>query len=249
MSIMETYNKIVEVLLEEGYEINEDTKLRISQFLECLKDENEFHKLDEVINWFKDKREKCKMNVKEIGINELEKWKIDEKTGNIVHDSGEFFTVMGVKVSNTSMREVGGWTQPMIKQKEGGILGILRKKINGTMYYLLHAKAEPGNPYKLQLSPTLQATFSNLKMAHEGKKPKFAEYFENPKEGTVVYSKWFAEDGGRLYLKSNRNMLVEVIDELEIPEDYIWLTMYQIKQLLKHDNLVNPHVRGIISVL
>lgn len=246
---METYDKIIRILQEDGYVITEDERDRVNHLLECIKDTNKFHKLDEVIEWFKDKREKCTMDVKEIGINELEKWHIDEKTGNIVHDSGEFFSVIGVKVSNTSMREVIGWTQPMIYQKEGGILGILRKKIDGVAYYLLHAKAEPGNPGKLQLSPTLQATFSNLKRAHEGKKPRFAEYFEDPKPGTIVYSKWFAEDGGRLHLKSNKNMLVETNDEIDVPDDYIWLTMYQIKQLLKYDNLVNPHVRGIISVL
>ncbi len=246
---METFDKIMNILKEDGYEINEDTKVRINQFLECLRDENKYHNLEEVINWFKEKRESCPMDVKEIGINELEKWHVDHVTGNISHDSGEFFSVIGVKVTNTNMREVGGWSQPMLYQKEGGILGIMRKKINGVMYYLLHAKVEPGNLYKLQLSPTLQATFSNLRKAHEGKKPKFAEYFENPKEGTVIFSRWFAEDGGRLYLKSNKNMIVDIEGEIEVPDDYIWLTMYQIKHLLKYDNLISPHVRGIISVL
>lgn len=246
---MDSYEKISEILKEKGIIVDSDIEMRINQFLECLTDDNKFHKLDEVIKWFNKKREECTMDVEEINIKDLEKWKTDEKTGNINHDSGEFFSVIGVRVKNTGMREVSGWDQPMIYQKEGGILGILRKKIDGVMYYLLHAKAEPGNPGKLQLSPTLQATFSNLKKAHKGKKPKFSEYFENPKQGSVVYSRWFAEDGGRLHLKSNKNMLVETNDDIVVPEDYIWLTMYQIKQLLKYDNLVNPHVRGIISVL
>ena len=192
------------------------------------------------------------MVVSEIGINELEKWKIDPETGNIVHDSGEFFTVTGVRVSHTTKREVaGGWTQPMIKQKEGGILGILCKKFKGVPHYLIHAKAEPGNVHKLQLSPTLQATYSNLRRAHGGKKPHFSEYFENTDQVKVLYSQWLAEDGGRFYLKSNKNMLVEVDEnqEIVVPSDYIWLTMYQLKQLLKYDNLVGPHVRSIISWL
>jgi dTDP-4-dehydro-6-deoxy-alpha-D-glucopyranose 2,3-dehydratase len=246
---MKTYEEIVKILEKEGYKITDDSKMRINQFLECLNDDNEFHNLEYVLKWLEEKRKKCTMEMKEVPINELNKWKVDTKTGNISHESGEFFSIIGVRTSNTSMREVNGWDQPFIYQKEGGILGILRKQINGVMYYLLHAKAEPGNPCKLQLSPTLQATFSNLKKAHEGKKPKFSEYFENPKEGTLIYSKWYAEDGGRLYLKSNKNMLVETNDEIVVPEDYIWLTMYQIKHLLKYDNLINPHVRGIISYL
>nr|AIE90699.1 hypothetical protein [uncultured marine thaumarchaeote AD1000_05_B01] len=70
------------------------------------------------------------MEVKEIGINELEKWDVDE-SGNIRHESGGFFEVIGVKVSNTFDREVGkkGWTQPIIAKNPGGILGILIKKL------------------------------------------------------------------------------------------------------------------------
>lgn len=248
---MNTCDKIVKVLKEEGYKIDDDTKSRVHSLLECLRDENQFHKLDDVLKWFQEKREKCEMDVEEIGINELKKWHTEKETGNISHDSGEFFSVIGVRVLNTKKREVIGWDQPMIWQKEGGILGILTKKFNEVRHYLIHAKAEPGNIYKLQLSPTLQATFSNLKKAHGGKKPLFAEYFEDPKKAKIIYSKSLAEDGGRFYLKTNQNMLVEVSEneEINIPDDYIWLTMYQIKQLLRYDNLVNPHVRSIISHL
>ena len=110
------------------------------------------------------KREESDMIVEEIDVKNLEKWNIGIESGNISHDSKEFFEIIGVKVSNTFDREVGkkGWTQPMIAKNPGGILGILMKKINGIPHYLLQAKAEPGNIGKLQLSPTLQATTSNL---------------------------------------------------------------------------------------
>ena len=248
---MNLYNSIIKALEKEGHHIDEDVKMRVQHLVECANNESSLHKLEYVVQWFNGQRKKCGMGIKEIGINELKEWSIDKNTGNISHKSGEFFSVIGVDVSNTSKREVGGWTQPMIHQKEGGILGILCKRINGIRHYLLHAKAEPGNIHKLQLSPTLQATYSNLKRAHGGKKPKFAEYFENAGKGEIIYSRLFAEDGGRFYLKVNQNMLVEISEDedINIPEDYIWLTMYQIKQLLKHDNLINPHVRSIISYL
>lgn len=248
---MNIFDKIIQILKEYGYNITDDSKARVNQLMECLRDDNQFYKLDEVIEWFHKQRNNCEMEVKEIGISELEGWHINERTKNIVHDSGEFFSVIGVKVSNTRKREVLGWTQPIIWQKEGGILGILCKKFNGVRYYLIHAKAEPGNIHKLQLSPTLQATFSNLKKAHGGKKPKFAEYFMKGAKVKKIYSRCYAEDGGRFYLKTNNNMIVE-IDENEnigVPDDYIWLTMYQIKQLMKHDNMLAPHLRSVISYL
>ena len=44
-------------------------------------------------------------------------------------------------------------------------------------------------------------------------------------------------------------MLVETNDEIEIPDNFIWLNMYQLKELLKLDNIMNPHLKSIISYL
>jgi len=246
-------DKICEILEKEGYQIDSETNSRIQTMLNSIRDDNQLYKLDYVIEWFNKKREESDMLVEEVGINDLDKWNIDGNSGNIRHESGGFFEVIGVKVSNTFDREVGkkGWTQPMIAKNPGGILGIMMKRINGVSHYLLQAKAEPGNIGKLQLSPTLQATTSNLLKAHGGSKPLFAEYFDEPKNAKIIYAKWQSEDGGRFHLKSNYNMIVEVDEQtdLEIPDSFIWVTLFQIKQLMKIENFVGPHVRGIISYL
>jgi len=248
-----TINEIKEILEKNGYDLDSDAISRIQIMLESLRDDNQINKLDYIIDWFNKKREESDMVVEEIGINDLDKWTVNKDSGNITHDSGGFFQVIGVKVSNTFDREVGkkGWTQPMIAKNPGGILGILMKRINGIPHYLLQAKAEPGNIGKLQLSPTLQATTSNLLKAHGGSKPLFAEYFNEENDLNIIYAKWQSEDGGRFHLKSNYNMIVEVNEneDLKIPDSFIWVTLYQIKQLMKIENFVGPHVRGIISYL
>jgi len=246
-------NELSKILEKNDYTIDDDIILRIQTMLESIRDDNQINKLDYIIDWFNKKREESDMIVEEIGINDLDKWNIDENSGNISHDSSGFFQVIGVKVSNTFDREVGkkGWTQPMIAKNPGGILGILMKRIDGIPHYLLQAKAEPGNIGKLQLSPTLQATTSNLLKAHGGSKPLYAEYFDEENNPNIIYAKWQSEDGGRFHLKSNYNMIVEIKEdeELEIPDSFIWVTLYQIKQLMKIENFVGPHVRGIISYL
>ena len=244
-------DEIKAILEKNGHDINSDVISRIETMLASIRDDNQINKLDYIINWFNKKREESDMVVEEIGINDLDKWNVDPDTGNIKHESGGFFEVIGVKASNTFDREVGkkGWTQPMIAKNPGGILGIIMKRINGVPHYLLQAKAEPGNIGKLQLSPTLQATTSNLLKAHGGSKPLFAEYFDEENNPEIIYAKWQSEDGGRFHLKSNYNMIVEVKEELEITDSFIWVTLYQIKQLMKIENFVGPHVRGIISYL
>ena len=246
-------DEIIQILEKNGYNLDLEAFNRINTMIESIRDDNQIHKLDYIINWFNKKREESDMIVEEIGVKNLEKWNINEKTGNLSHNSKGFFEIIGIKVSNTFDREVGkeGWTQPMIAKNPGGILGILMKKINGVPHYLLQAKAEPGNIGKLQLSPTLQATTSNLLKAHGGKQPLFAEYFDESNNPKIIYAKWQSEDGGRFHLKSNYNMIVEIDknEELDIPDYFIWVTLYQIKQLLKIENFIGPHVRGIISYL
>jgi oxidase EvaA len=229
---------------------------RVEHHFECLRDWSLFHTLDEVKRWFVEQRSSTSMTVDEIPLRETTGWVIDPDTGNVRHESGEFFTVHGVRVTETASREVGekGWDQPILTQVgfDGGLLGILRQRFDGIPHYLIEAKAEPGNYGIVQLSPTLQATFSNLRRAHGGRRPRFAEVFEHPDAigARVIYSRWLSEDGGRLYNKRNRGMLVEAVDHVdEPPEGFIWMSMYQIKACLQEDAWVNPHIRGIIAHL
>ena len=241
-------------VIKKDYEINETIKSKVSTFIECISDENKIMKLDEVLNWFKQKVKECPFNVKEINLKDVKGWHQDKKTGNIKFETGGFFTIVGVRASNAAFRELGkgGWDQPMIDQGiHSSIVGIIKKDINGTPHYLLQAKAEPGNYGTLQLSPALQVTFSNLNRLHKGRKPDYAEYFEDSKKYKVIYKQWLPEDGGRFFKKRVLNMLVEVNENenIELKDTFIWLTLYQIKELLKYDNIVNPHVRSIIAHL
>jgi oxidase EvaA len=235
---------------------NQVSVLRLEHHFECLRDWNLYHTIEEVREWFRNQRDASSMLVTDIPLNECRMWTLDPETGNVHHDSGEFFSVHGIRIDLDS-REVGagGWDQPILTQVgyDGGLLGILRQRFDGIPHYLIEAKAEPGNYERLQLSPTLQATFSNLKRAHEGSKPRFSEVFETPEsiEAEVLYDQWMSEDGGRLHLKRNKGMLVQVKEGYvsELPEGFIWLSMWQIKELLHENAWVNPHIRGIIANL
>lgn len=230
---------------------HEDRALIEERVRLVVDDANSFSTEQELLDWIDRYRADTSVVVGEKPINQLRRWVVDPDTGTISHESGEFFRIIGIEISNSD-REVSGWDQPAVHQKEMGVLGIVRCRFDGVWHYLLNAKPEPGNTLLFQISPTLQATYSNLRQAHEGRRPRFAEYFEDDAPYRVVYRQWLAEDGGRFYLKSNLNMLVEVeADQLpaEIPDDFRWFTLSQIKSLLHRDNYINPHVRGILSHL
>lgn len=240
-------------LAATGWEVND---LRAEHQFESLRDWSILHTWQEVQSWFRDRRNNPSMIVEEIPLNHLREWSIDPTTGAISHASGEFFVVKGLRVFNSASREVGsgGWDQPILEQigLDGGILGLLRQRFQGIPHYLVEAKAEPGNFELIQLSPTLQATFSNLKMAHAGRKPRFAEFFEDPEKSgaQVLYDQWLSEDGGRLNKKRNKGMLIEVPEGTLVESDgFLWMSMFQIKEALKENAWVNPHIRGIIAHL
>jgi oxidase EvaA len=202
-----------------------------------------------VLLWLREKQAAHPGIVEEIGIRDLAQWRVDEK-GNITHQSGRFFSIIGVRVTGAGNREVPSWTQPMLKQEECSVSGIIMKRFGGVTKYLFYAKFEPGNIDRVQLSPALQVTESNLDRAHEGKKPPLAEYFDGTK-GKVVTSVVGVEDGGRFFHKTNRTMVVEVPEDEEVPvtDEYVWLTLPQIRKLLLVDNVMNSLAREVCAVL
>jgi oxidase EvaA len=243
-------NKILDVL-KTKYSITKDLENRVEQLLECATDDNQFNNLDEILEWFFSKKIKYKSAVNTIDLKDVsDSWYFDKDTGNLKHKSGGFFEVIGVN-TNTEERESGkGWSQPMVDQgTEASVIGLIKKKFNGVPHYLIDAKFEPGNYGKVQFSPTLQCTYDNLNKLHKGNKPKYFEYFEDGTKKDVMFEHWYPEDGGRFYLKRVKNMIVETEDDIEVSESHIWITMYQLKQLLKKDNIVNAHLRSVISYL
>lgn len=202
-----------------------------------------------ILSWLKERQASYPVTVEEVGINDLSGWKADAQ-GNIVHDTGKFFSIIGVKVHGAADREIPSWTQPMLKQEEVGISGVIRQTKNGETRYLFYAKFEPGNINTVQLSPALQVSEGNLSMAHKGKRPRLAEYFDGTK-GTLVAAVSGVEDGGRFYHKVNRSMLVEVDENEEVPitEDYIWLTLPQLQKLLQMDVIVNSLARNVAALI
>lgn len=204
-----------------------------------------------VASWIDEHLRSTKLRSELVPLDKVGKWHIEKDTGNIAHESGRFFTITGLKVRHRWKFQEIEWDQPIIDQPEVGILGILSKKINGVMHFCLNAKEEPGNINLMQLAPTVQATYSNYTQVHGGKLPPFINLFLDPHRDRVLFSRLQTQDGGRFLFKSNRNIII-MMDEDEpcdLPEGFIWLTLRQISDLMKQDNLVNFCARSVLSCL
>lgn len=219
----------------------------MNKFLKsALTDTNPFISTLEVIDWLKNRNNAIKVNVNKIPFQKLDDWLFDEKLGVLKHKSNRFFTIEGIHVE-TNWGKINQWEQPIINQPEIGYLGIITKEFDGILYFLLQAKVEPGNVNNVQLSPTLQATKSNYTQVHKGVKPRYLEYFQNATKNEVLLDQLQSEQGARFLRKRNRNIIIKIEDDIIVHEDFIWLTLGQIKELIQKDNLVNMDTRTVIS--
>jgi oxidase EvaA len=111
----------------------------------------------------------------------------------------------------------------------------------------MQAKMEPGNPNLVQLSPTVQATRSNYTKAHGGAGVKYLEHFLNVDPGRVITDVLQSEHGAWFHRKRNRNMIIEVDDDVPADDAFRWLTLGQLHALLHVDNVVNMDARTVLA--
>lgn len=210
------------------------------------------HTLAELLSWLAHEQAAQPMTVEPIPFARMEQWAFDGTPLRLAHASGRFFAVEGVHVE-TDAGPIPSWDQPIIHQPEIGILGILTACFGGVRHYLMQAKVEPGNVNGVQLSPTVQATFSNYTRVHRGAPTQFLEYFLEAGRGRVLVDQLQGEQGSRFLHKRNRNMVVEVPPEvaaaLPTGARFCWMTLGQIRQLLRYDNRVNMDARSVIACI
>ena len=202
--------------------------------------------LADLVRWMDERRRRNRMEIDVIPLSSLGQWST-ERDGTLVHSTGRFFSVAGVHV--TSTQEPGESTQPIIHQPEVGILGFLAKQVNGVPYVLVQAKVEPGNPSGTQIAPTVQATTSNYTASHCGSDVPYVEYFLDLGDNRVLVDCEQSEHGQWYFDKHNRNIIIEVTDDVPELPDYRWMSLEQVHGLLNLDDMVGMSARSVLGSL
>jgi oxidase EvaA len=234
--------RLQKVLGSAGESVNADF------YVSALTEYNPFCTTEEIHSWLCSLNERAHFNVERVPLTQMKRWSFDEGTQNLNHETGGFFSIQGLSV-RTSCGPIHNWSQPIIYQPEIGLLGILTKKFDGLLYFLMQAKAEPGNLNTFQLSPTVQATKSNFTRLHGGKPTAYLEYFLGGGPAKILIDQLQSEQGARFYKKRNRNMIVRVPDDYDIEDSfyYKWITLGQLLHLTRFDNTVNMDARSVVS--
>lgn len=202
--------------------------------------------LKDIRHWIDERKKELQVNVRKIDFSYDGFWYYDEKDGYIRNKNNSFFQLAGYQEIEDD--QIIG-EQPVIIQDEIGYLGIICKKVDGVLNFLMQAKVEPGNINRIQISPTIQATKSNFTRRHGGESPAYLEYFLNASKYEIIVDQIQSEQSSRFYKKRNRNILIRVDGDIEVLESHKWMTLGQIKELMRIDNLVNMDTRTVLSCI
>ncbi|MBW4722029.1 NDP-hexose 2,3-dehydratase family protein [Saccharothrix sp. SC076] len=198
--------------------------------------------------WFAERAAGVEFAVRDVPLDGLPGWRTDPGTGDLTHRSGRFFAVRGIDV-HLPGHEVPRWDQPIIHQPEVGVLGILVREFGGVPHLLMQAKVEPGNVNGVQLSPTVQATRSNYTGVHRGRAVPYLSHFLDVPEDRVLVDVRHSEQGAWFYRKRNRNVVVEVAEDLEVLDGFRWHTLGEVHRALARDDVVNMDARTVLACL
>lgn len=202
--------------------------------------------LEEIKSWITERNNQLVVSIDKVGFANGNFWFYDPNEGCIRNKNRSFFSITGFQ---KVMLNGCVLTQPIILQQEIGYLGIICKEFDGVMHFLMQAKVEPGNVNKIQISPTIQATKSNFTQKHGGATPPYLDYFANANRYEIIVDQIQSEQSSRFYKKRNRNIIIRVEEDIPILPSHHWMTLGQIKRLMREDNLVNMDTRTVLSCI
>lgn len=208
--------------------------------------ESSVNSTSELLEWVRERNKIVAVEIHKIVMPPDGFWFYDRTEGQIRNRDRSFFSITGYRreLPDGTMME-----QPILMQEEIGYLGIMCQEIHGVMHFLMQAKIEPGNVNKIQISPTIQATKSNFTQRHGGATPAYLDYFLHASRYEVVADQIQSEQSSRFHKKRNRNILIRVEEEISLLPSHRWMTLGQLKRLMREENLVNMDTRTVLSCI
>jgi len=202
----------------------------------------------ELLNWFTVQQTEHHMRVRTIALNDVRHWQRTED--EIRHAFGHFFSVIACRIEAGS-REVASWTQPLVQGAARGMIAFVVREIDGVLHVLVQAKPEAGCLHRVELAPTVLCMPERYRDAARETWPPFLAEVLAAHPSQIRYDVGQSEEGGRFFHEENRNLVVEFGDELplQLPGHFIWMTVRQLKEFIRHNHCVNVQARCLLSAM
>lgn len=208
------------------------------------------HRLPEILHWLTDQRCRHRVEVEQVPLPQLAGWRYHD--GTLVADGGPSagpFRVIGVTVTAAG-REVGDWAQPMLETPGTGLLALLVSRVDGVLYLLLRRWVEPGLVDVAELGPTVHEPphGASSGAGEDAAAARLAALARAAAGPALRFDAVHSEEGGRFFHTRHRHRIVEIAYE-EAPPGYRWLSVHQVRELLRHSHYLNIAARSLLSCL
>lgn len=229
-----------------SYIFKSNNQYMFDMLVSAIDKKRSLHKFDTIISWLTELKSKNDLFVSPISLHELDQWFFTDQ--KITHKEGLYFDVEWVSVSIEN-REIAKWDQPIVSPRQHGLIVFIIKKIKGVYHFLVQAKVECGNFDIFELAPTVQCITGSYDSTIDS--VPFLRYVLAAKMNNIRFDTFQSEEGGRFYHEQNRTMIVECFDDIDIdvPENYIWMTYNQLLKFIKFNNFLNIQARSLLSCI
>lgn len=182
-----------------------------------------------------------------MGLSQVGEWRAE--SGDIRRPDGRHFSIIGVRVAESD-REVGGWSQPMLKPSGQALIAFLGRRIDGVFHVLVQARAEAGTFGGVQVGPTVSCIPADCENAG-APLPRYLDVVRRAPAASRLVDVIHSEEGGRFFHAESRYVVVDVGEGFgrAVPPDFCWMTIRQLTAFVRVGNQIDVGARCLLACL
>ena len=177
-------------------------------------------------------------------LNELRDWNINDEGITCTKDSNFDVKYFDISIDG---REVQDWTQPLFCSKGEALFGVFIKKFDDEYKILVRIRRFIGSS-SYEIAPAVQLEYNELSLLDNRIDSLLIDQLD--RQNNVIVDVLLSEEGGRFYHEQNRNVIIELTDDIDFDSnEYLWLSLGTIKYLIRMSSVCNIQLRNLISLI
>lgn len=203
----------------------------------------------DVLAWLADQRARLGLRLQIVPLGALRNWvaeagAIREREPRLGFAARLFHVV-------ARGREVDAWDQPLIDSQSRGLIALVCQARGATLKFLVKASREIGFLEGVQLGPSVNIPPGGKSSGDDPVERLLLATMAEGSRCQVLQRLVQSEEGGRFYQDENEYSLVVVDGGLALPatDNYRWLTLAQIRELMPVSGTFSIELRGALSLV
>jgi oxidase EvaA len=203
----------------------------------------------ETLRWLARLRAAAGLRTQILPIRELRNWVVEPDSIREVQVEQGFrarqFRVVALN------REVSGWDQPLIDSAGIGRLTLVLQQRGGILRLLSKASYEIGYQEGVQLSASITRAPGAAAGGSDPVEDTLAQVIADGSRVILQHRCRQSEEGGRFYQDENDYEVVVIDAGVELPDSdgYRWLTLAEVRELMRHSGVFSMEFRGVLALL